>query len=177
MDERPVAIENQYGITDHKHLGQLVTYLAQQGGGLGLRVVEDYSEAHLAAMEFLNRTSTSGIGYMLVRVRFTHGVGPSVYQVHFEVAARPNDFVRSGRRRRGAAARPLGASTSLTATTLRLIFDVARPELERIGYRGISLHARGSYITVRLPASLDVSNWGGPDDQRDPRCKPRFDSI
>ena len=157
-DERPVAIENQYGISDHKHLGQLVTYLAQQGSGLGVWVVEDYSEAHLAAMEFLNRTSTADVGYMLVRVRFTHGVGANAYQVHFEVASRPNDFVRRGRRRESGG-EATGRINEQRRDYLARILEAAKPELERIGYRGISLHARGSYITVRLPAALDVSNW------------------
>jgi hypothetical protein len=159
-DERPIAIENQYGITDHKHLGQLVTYLAQQGSGLGVWVVEDYSEAHLAAMEFLNRTSTADVGYLLVRVRFTHGVGVNAYQVHFEVASRPNDFVRRGRRRESGGEAP-GRINEHRRDYLARIRETAKPELERIGYRGISLHARGSYITVRLPAALDVSNWAG----------------
>ena len=43
-NERPVIIENQYGISNHRHLGQLVTYLAQQERGLAVWVVEDYSE-------------------------------------------------------------------------------------------------------------------------------------
>jgi hypothetical protein len=158
-DDRPVAIENQYGISDHKHMGQLVTYLAQQGSGLGVWVVEDYSEAHLAAMEFLNRTSTADVGYMLVRVRFTHGVGPNSYQVHFEVAARPNDFVRRGRHRvpGGEVTRRINEPRR---DYLREVLEAARSGVETIGLRGISMHARGAYVNMRLPSSLDVSNWG-----------------
>src|SRR5262249_15376244 len=144
-DERPVAIENQYGMTDHRHLGQLVTYLAQQGSGLGVWVVEDYSEAHLAAIEFLNRTSTPEVGYMLCRVRFTHGTGPNAYQVHCEVAARPNDFVRRGRRVAGSE--NTGRINERRRDYLARVLEVAKPELERIGYRGVSMHARGAYIT------------------------------
>ncbi len=159
-DARPVAIENQYGISDHRHLGQLVTYLAQQGAGLGVWVVEEYSEAHLAAMEFLNRTSTADVGYMLVRVRFTHGLGPNSYQVHFEVAARPNDFVRRGRRR-VSGSEVDGRINEQRRDYLASVLESAKPELEGLGFRGLSMHRRGSYITVRLPSSLEVSNWAG----------------
>jgi hypothetical protein len=158
-DERPVAIENQYGISDHRHLGQLVTYLAQQGSGLGVWVVEDYSEAHLAAVEFLNRTSTPDVGYMLVRVRFTHGVGANTYQVHFEIAARPNAFVRRGRRR-VTGAETTGRVNDQQRDYLRAVLDVARPELEAMGLRVLRIHARGVYVDIRLPTSMDLSNWG-----------------
>lgn len=158
-DGRPVAIENQYGISDHRHLGQLVAYLAQQGSGLGVWVVEDYSEAHLAAMEFLNRTSTADVGYMLVRVRFTHGLGPNTYQVHFEVAARPNDFVRRGRRR-SSGAEVTGHINEQQRGYLREVLEAASPELEGMGLRAQSMHARGAYVNVQLPASVEVSNWG-----------------
>jgi hypothetical protein len=158
-DARPVAIENQYGITDHRHLGQLVTYLAQQGRGLGVWVVEDYSEAHLAALEFLNRTSTAEVGYMLVRVRFTHGTEPMNYQVHFEVAARPNDFVRRGRRR-ASSSEVDGRINEHRRDYLASVLAEARPELEGMGFRVLSMHRRGSYFNVHLPSSLEVSNWG-----------------
>jgi hypothetical protein len=122
--------------------------------------VEDYSEAHLAALEFLNRTSTADIGYMLVRVRFTHGMGPTSYQVHFEVAARPNDFIRRGRRRTSGSEVD-GRINERRRDYLASVLEVAKPELEGMGLRVLSMHRRGSYFNVHLPSSLEVSNWAG----------------
>jgi hypothetical protein len=134
----------------------------QHGRGLGVWVVEDYSEAHLAAMEFLNRTSTPDVGYMLVRVRFTHGLGPSTYQVHFEVAARPNEFVRRGRRR-SSGAEPVGRINVQQRDYLREVREIAKPELDDMGLRTErteQMHACGSYVVTHLPESLEVSKWG-----------------
>jgi hypothetical protein len=66
----PIAIENQYQTTDHRHLGQLITYLAQQEQGHAVWVVEDASDQHVAAIEFLNRTTVADFNYWLLRVRF-----------------------------------------------------------------------------------------------------------
>jgi hypothetical protein len=96
QDAIAVIIENQYGATDHRHLGQIITYLAQQQHGLAIWIAEDFSQAHLAAVDFLNRTSIEGVGYLLVRVRFTHAL--EEYQVHFEVLSRPNAFLKSSTR-------------------------------------------------------------------------------
>lgn len=96
----PVAIENQYGTTDHRHLGQLLTYLASQERGWAVWIVEDASDAHLAAVEHLNRTSDSEAeyGYALVRIRFTPGRAEG-YQAFLEVLERPNTFIRDQRSR------------------------------------------------------------------------------
>ena len=72
-DGLPVIIENQYGRTDHGHLGKLITYLAAQQRGLGVWVVEEPAAPHLAAVEFLNRTSDASVGYAEVVVRFAPG--------------------------------------------------------------------------------------------------------
>lgn len=156
--ERPVVIENQYGISNHRHLGQLVTYLAQQGKGLAVWVVEEYSQAHVAAAEFLNRTSGPEIGYFLIRTRFTPGAD-GVYQVHFEVAVRPNEFLRRGRRRTvPEEARPVNLPKK---QYLAAVLDIVKGRLHEAGFRGISMHARGAYIHMRFPERLDVSSWSG----------------
>jgi hypothetical protein len=155
--ERPVAVENQYGISNHDHLGKLVTYLAQQGRGLAVWVVEEYSEAHLAAVEFLNRTSVGEAGYVLVRVRFT-AAAQDEYQVHFEVAARPNEFVRHGRRRAPSADEPRQINLEKKQYLADLLARIAQP-LKDAGYRLYGMHRRGAYIHMRLPADLDVAAW------------------
>lgn len=157
-NEISVCIENQYGGTDHKHLGQLVTYLAKHGSGLAVWVVEDASAAHVAAVDFLNRTSDNSVGYLLVRTRFTRGAADA-YQVHFEPLARPNAFTKQPRRRRftdddtdgGPARGPRKAF-------LDRVLPVVRRPLIEAGFPNLNVHASGSYLWVRWPADTFIAN-------------------
>jgi hypothetical protein len=153
-NEIPVIIENQYGITDHRHLGQIITYLAQQQHGLAIWIAEDFSQAHLAAVEFLNRTSIEGIGYLLVRVRFTHA--STGYQIHFEVLSRPNSFLKSGSGGIGGSK----ANPSKVAF-MAAVFERIKAPLEVAGLRGVRMHTRGSYIQARLPAAAGLEPVSG----------------
>jgi hypothetical protein len=51
---RKVIIENQYGSTDHKHLGQLMTYCAVLDADVVVWIAESIRSEHKAAMDFLN---------------------------------------------------------------------------------------------------------------------------
>jgi hypothetical protein len=50
-----VVIENQYGGTDHKHLGQLITYASVLGAGIVVWIAETIRPEHKLAMDFLNQ--------------------------------------------------------------------------------------------------------------------------
>lgn len=93
-DGLPVVVENQYGRTDHGHLGKLITYLAAQQRGLGVWIVEEATQAHSAAVDFLNRTSGESVGYALVIVRFAPAPEQSHY-VDFDVVAEPNLWLKT----------------------------------------------------------------------------------
>jgi hypothetical protein len=96
-EEVPVCIENQYGMSDADHLGRLIAYLAQHERGRAVWVVERAHDAFVAAVRFLNRTSSDDVGYYLVQVRFTHGDSGG-YQVHFEVLAAPIAWEKGGKK-------------------------------------------------------------------------------
>ena len=49
-----VVIENQYGGTDHKHLGQLITYASVLNAGAVVWIAESIRPEHKSAMDFLN---------------------------------------------------------------------------------------------------------------------------
>lgn len=152
-DAIPVIIENQYGVTDHRHLGQVITYLAQQQKGLAIWIAEDFSQAHLAAVDFLNRTSIEGVGYLLVRVRFTHALDG--YQVHFEVVSRPNSFIKQSGTANASRANP-----DKVKFMSAVLGRVQRP-LELAGLKNIRMHTYGSYLQVRLPASSGLRAVNG----------------
>jgi hypothetical protein len=50
-----VVIENQYGGTDHRHLGQLITYSSVLGAGAVVWIAESIRPEHKSAMDFLNQ--------------------------------------------------------------------------------------------------------------------------
>jgi hypothetical protein len=50
-----VVIENQFGNTDHRHLGQLITYSSVLGAGVVVWIAETIRSEHKSAIDFLNR--------------------------------------------------------------------------------------------------------------------------
>jgi hypothetical protein len=144
----PVVIENQYGRTDHAHLGKLVTYLASLQRGLGVWVVEKVAEAHRAAVDFLNRTSDESVGYALVVVRFAPGPDHSHY-VDFDVVAEPNLWVKT----------PIAVGNKIGGTPERREFleeiaDRVGPPLLKAGWAQVTgLSGSSPRVRLTLPSA------------------------
>ena len=90
-----VVIENQFGRTDHRHLGQLVTYLSHREVQRAIWVVEEGRPEHVKAVETLNHRGVGQIWMVTVR---TIRIGESPAAPLFTVVAAPSEdaIVRPG---------------------------------------------------------------------------------
>lgn len=62
----PVIIENQYGKSDHDHLGKLLTYLTAFEAKIAVWIVEEPRPEHVRAVAWLNEASSGA--FFLVKV-------------------------------------------------------------------------------------------------------------
>lgn len=51
---RKVVVENQFGSTDHRHLGQIITYSSVLNAGVVVWIAESIRPEHKSAIDFLN---------------------------------------------------------------------------------------------------------------------------
>ncbi len=86
---RTVIIENQLEVTDHKHLGQLLTYAAGHDASIIIWVVADFRDEHKQAIEWFNRHMPKEISFFLVQLELWT-IGNSDPAPRFNVVARPN---------------------------------------------------------------------------------------
>ena len=94
--ENKVIIENQYGNTDHSHLGQLITYAAGLGSSANgsttiIWIAEKFTEPHRAAMDWLNQCTSDGTGFYAIELQLWR-IGDSAFAPRFNVVSRPNSF-------------------------------------------------------------------------------------
>jgi hypothetical protein len=111
----PVIVENQYGPTDHNHLGQILTYAGGTKPSTIVWIAEEFREEHRAALEWHNAHTDTGIRFFGVRLAAVtlkgapHGlIAPSL-----ELVVTPNEFEK-----RGVAA--VSASTGVSTPTAEL---------------------------------------------------------
>lgn len=149
-----VVIENQYGRTDHRQLGQLLTYAAVGGRVLAVWLTEDVRPAHAAAIEFLNRISASedaAFGVVLLRVRFTPS--PDAFYVYFESEAQPNLFISTTPQ----AARSL-TEVAEQGNFIEAVVRLMDPKLQGAGLvRAGQVDWRHGIVRYRLPSSFELS--------------------
>ena len=69
-----VLIENQLEGSDHRHLGQILTYLAGLEAKVVIWIAQSFEEAHLSAVRWLNENTSHDFAFFAVRLR----VVPSV---------------------------------------------------------------------------------------------------
>lgn len=92
--DRKVIIENQYGRTNHDHLGKLITYASGTGAKTVIWIVEEAREEHRSAIQWLNEVSEADIGFFLVRITLLR-IGDSEPAPQFTVLERPNDWAKA----------------------------------------------------------------------------------
>ncbi len=85
-DVREVVIENQFGDSDHKHLGQLIAYLASLKADTAIWIVEHAKPEHIEAVNWLNETND--VNFYLVKLEVV-SIGNSPYAPILTLIAEP----------------------------------------------------------------------------------------
>ena len=90
-----IIIENQFGTTDHDHLGKILTYAAGKQAGIIIWIAENFREEHKKALEWLNENvdpergpSFFGIEIKLIKIE------DSPPAPDFRIVVKPNDWER-----------------------------------------------------------------------------------
>lgn len=89
-----VVIENQIEKSDHKHLGQLLTYAAGLDAVTVVWIAESFTDDHKAALDWLNdKTSEGGVRFFGLEIELWR-IGASPVAPKFNIRAQPNDFTQ-----------------------------------------------------------------------------------
>ncbi len=91
--QQKVVIENQLEQTDHRHLGQIITYASGYEASVIIWIVKDAREEHKKAIEWLNNNTNSKISFILIRMELWQ-IGDSPFAPKFHILVEPNDWAK-----------------------------------------------------------------------------------
>ena len=92
-DGSAVLIENQLGVSDHGHLGQILTYLTGLKAKTVIWIAPAYRPEHLSALRWLNENTAEPFAFLAVKLRVVR-IGDSPLAPLFEVVESPNNWDR-----------------------------------------------------------------------------------
>lgn len=93
---RKIVIENQLEMTDHSHLGQIITYAAGIEAEHIIWIVREIRDEHKRAIDWLNEHTDEHINFFLIRIELWQ-IYDSLPAPKFTVICRPNDWAKSVR--------------------------------------------------------------------------------
>ena len=97
-DESWVVIENQYGRTDHDHLGKLLTYTAGLNARTVVWIAEEFRDEHRAALDLLNASTTRDYAYFGIEIELLK-IDDSRPAPQFNIVVQPNDWAKTTKAR------------------------------------------------------------------------------
>ncbi len=84
-----VVIENQFGKTNHDHLGKFLTYAAVHKAMTGIWITEQASDDHRQVIDWLNENTPTTVNLFLAELKaFRIGESPAAAQL--DIVCRPN---------------------------------------------------------------------------------------
>ena len=91
-----VLVENFLNPSDHRHLGQLITYAAGLGADYAVLIAESLRDEHRTALGWLNTIASGGVGFFAVEVAAWR-IGQSPPAPQLRVVVEPDNWRRSVR--------------------------------------------------------------------------------
>jgi hypothetical protein len=149
-----VVIENQYGKTDHDHLGKLLTYAAVHKATTGIWISESISDDHRQVIDWLNEITPPTVNLYLVSVKL-YRIGNSAAAPQLDIVSRPNLAVKEGNRGGTPAERELWSWRRRMWTEILEAIREAKPtfRLQRPGsdhWSSINFGRSGFYLNMLL---------------------------
>ena len=146
-----VVIENQFGRSDHRHLGQLVTYFSHREVQRAIWIVEEARTEHVKAVETLNDRGVGQIWMVTVR---TIRIGDSPAAPLFTVVAEPSEDAMVD----GMPDQDITPAQRQRRDFMAALFAQARDEEIESPFRDLTpgvtgvqhTHARGSGLVYRV---------------------------
>lgn len=89
-----VLIENQLERTDHRHLGQLMTYAAGLEAVTIVWIADRFTDEHRAALDWLNEKTDDALRFFGLEIELWR-IGSSPIAPKFNVISKPNEWVHS----------------------------------------------------------------------------------
>ncbi|MCZ7649416.1 MAG: DUF4268 domain-containing protein [Planctomycetota bacterium] len=86
-----VIIENQFGKTDHDHLGKIITYASGLGASAIVWIAEAFTEEHRQAIDFLNTNASPGLRLFALEIG-VYKIGDSAPAEQFKIISKPNEY-------------------------------------------------------------------------------------
>jgi hypothetical protein len=92
-----VLIENQIETTDHRHLGQILTYAAGLNAVVIVWIAHRFTDEHRAVLEWLNEISSDDISFFGLEIELWR-IGNSEVAPKFNVVIKPNEWTKRAAR-------------------------------------------------------------------------------
>jgi Domain of unknown function (DUF4268) len=88
-----IVIENQFGKTDHDHLGKILTYAATLNATAVVWLAERFTDEHRKAMEWLNEHTSEDLALYAVEIELLQ-IDASKPALRFNVLSQPTELTR-----------------------------------------------------------------------------------
>ena len=90
---KPVVIENQYGTTDHRHMGQLLTYAAGIDVQIAVWIAEYFRDEHRQTLEWLNQSTGEDRQFFGIEAKIFR-IDDSRPVLHLNLVVSPNNWAK-----------------------------------------------------------------------------------
>jgi len=99
-----VVIENQFGKSDHDHLGKLLTYMTNLEAKTAIWICEDPRPEHIQAIRWLNEVSPPDISFYLIKLE-AFQIENSPPAPHFSIVVKPTEEIKEAGKEKAELAR------------------------------------------------------------------------
>lgn len=91
---RRIVIENQLEMTNHDHLGKIVTYASGFDAEIVIWIVRDVRDEHKRAVDWLNEHTDEAINFFVIRMELWQ-ISGSAPAPKFHVVCQPNNWAKA----------------------------------------------------------------------------------
>jgi hypothetical protein len=153
--DTPVIVENQFGATDHGHLGQILTYAGGTKPSTIIWIAEQFREEHRAALDWLNAHTEPGIRFFGIRLAAVtlEGAPAGLIAPSLELVVKPNDWEKVA----SALATAAASGTSPTQELYREFWSLVQPQAKQRGWTNATAPAQNWW---NMPAGITGVSWG-----------------